>query len=141
MILALETGNEILVILFCDQEGHLPDDIVAVTRARCSAPLVLFRDSSGVEASSEFDFIIPNLTPPADWLRDIAAQIERNRCSQSQEPTQPAKVLPIDAPANKIRLLEREDSAAPDSGFERLSPSLEGSAATGGNSLAPRCFI
>jgi hypothetical protein len=137
----LQSGDEILAVLFCDQVGDLPLDVIAAARARCSAPIILFRESAGADDPSAFDFIIPNLTPPGDWLRDIAEQIERHRRPVSQQPPQSVKVLPIDGSANKIRLMERENSTTPDAAFEILGPPPRDPTDGAGPGQDPRSFI
>lgn len=50
-----------------------------LTRRRCGASLVLFRNESGLIEADGFDLVIPALTAPEDWLREIAALLERSR--------------------------------------------------------------
>jgi hypothetical protein len=70
-------------VLMAAHDGHLPPeaprDAVALIRAHCSAPLVLFSDSNHTYAGSGFDLVIPNLTPPEQWLHQIAALLEQSR--------------------------------------------------------------
>lgn len=54
-------------------------EAVTVSRANTPAPLVLFEDASCRHESLSFDVIIPPLTPPADWLREIHRVIEQSR--------------------------------------------------------------
>lgn len=137
LIQALESREEILAIVFCDHDGSLPLDEIAIVRTRSSAPLILFCDSNGADDASDFNFVIPNLTPPADWLRDIAFVIERHRRSAVQERAKSAKALPIDDPPSKIKLVERESTSAPDSDLQRLSPPPKESTTAGETGSGP----
>lgn len=46
-------------------------------------PLVFFEELTSLNSEySNVDLIIPPLTPPKDWLKQVAALIERNRATQ-----------------------------------------------------------
>jgi hypothetical protein len=66
-------------VLMTDHEGKLPQDAITLTRSRSLAPLILFRDSNHSYAESAFDLVIPSLTPPGQWLEQIALLLEESR--------------------------------------------------------------
>jgi hypothetical protein len=85
---ALDSGSEVTAVLMTDRGGHLPQAAIDLTRSRSSALLILFRDSNLARANSSFDLVIPSLTPPEEWLTQIADLIEQSRLldSNSQPP-------------------------------------------------------
>jgi hypothetical protein len=52
-----------------------------VARAASSLPSILFRSSTRTFPDSEFDLIVPSLTPPEVWLNDVDTLIERTRAT------------------------------------------------------------
>lgn len=75
----IESRNDPEAVLMADHDGRLPQDAIALIRARCCAPLILFRDSNHSYAESDFQLVIANLTPPEQWLHQIAALLRQNR--------------------------------------------------------------
>lgn len=59
-------------------------EALTVSRANTSSPLVLFEDALRRHEALAFDVIIPPLTPPADWLREIHRVIEQSRMIQNE---------------------------------------------------------
>jgi hypothetical protein len=135
----LESDAEILVIVFSDEERETPLEAVDAARARCSAPLIVFRDSATLHDAAGYDFTIPNLTPPAEWLKDIAALIEENRRSSSQG-ADSGKILAIDAAPSKIKRIERGPTSV-DADLRGFGPPPEESSARPGNSADPRYLV
>jgi hypothetical protein len=72
-------------VLMADDNRDISRDAIALTRSYSSALLILFRDTNHDNAESEFDSIIPVLTPPSNWLREIARLIEQRRASRAPE--------------------------------------------------------
>ena len=141
----LESGGaEILVILFSDEERETPLEAIDIARARCSAPLIVFRDSTS-HREIGFDFIIPNLTPPAEWLKDVASQIERNHRDAAQSSLHSGsdsdKVLPSDAPPSKIKRIERNSASSAAPGLRNFGPPPEQTATDPGADAGPRCLV
>lgn len=112
LVNCLESDAEILAILFSDEEPETPLEAADIARVRCSAPQIVFHDSAALEDEIGFDFIIANLTPPSEWLKDIASLIEQSRRASSQQGSPSGKVLAIDATPSKIRRIERDSAPA-----------------------------
>ena len=85
----LESADKAAAVLMTDYYGQLPEDAIALTRSRSAALLILFRDSNLACADSSFDLVIPSLTPPAQWLTQIADLIDRSQPLNSN--SQPAE--------------------------------------------------
>jgi len=66
-------------VLMTDHEGKLPQDAITLTRCRPVTPLILFRDSNHSYAESAFDLVVPSLTPPGQWLEQIALLLGESR--------------------------------------------------------------
>jgi hypothetical protein len=81
----LQFWTEADAVLMADDNGDISRDAIALTRSRSSALLILFRDSNRDDAESDFDWVVPVLTPPSNWLKDIAALIELRRMRRSAE--------------------------------------------------------
>lgn len=54
-------------------------EAIFLVRSHSSAPLVLFQTVGPTLDESEFDLVIPVLTPPHEWLERVTAAIERSR--------------------------------------------------------------
>lgn len=144
LISFLEYDAEILVILFADEEGEPPLEAVDVVRARCSALLMVFRDSTTLHDEIGFDFIIPNLTPPAEWLRDIASLIERNRrVAQfpSNSGSDSGKAQSIDPPPSKIKRIERDSASPADPDLRNFGPPRDQATTDPAGGAGPRCLV
>jgi hypothetical protein len=75
--LAAGTGAE--AVLMSDNDEPAPEDVVTVARKHSSAPVILFLSSNRTREDSAFDLVVPNLTPPEIWLRDVNALIAKSR--------------------------------------------------------------
>jgi hypothetical protein len=63
-----------------EEEPGLPTEAAAVLTRSCSAAsLILFRSEVDRFTSGDFDLVIPSLTPPEEWLGEVAALILRSR--------------------------------------------------------------
>jgi hypothetical protein len=80
----LDAGHPAEAVLMTDHDGNLPQDAITLTRSRSVAPLVLFRDSDCSYAESAFDLVIPSLTPPEQWLEQIASLLEESRALREE---------------------------------------------------------
>jgi hypothetical protein len=73
-------------ILFDDSDGSVPETLICLARSRCSTPIVLFPNHARAYPMNEVDLVVPTLTPPQEWLLDVANLIIRSRqiraCSQ-----------------------------------------------------------
>jgi Fe2+ transport system protein FeoA len=54
------------------------EEAVFLSRSLTPAPLILFEDANAMFNTSPFDLVIPSLTRPSDWLREITQVIERS---------------------------------------------------------------
>jgi hypothetical protein len=79
-----DSGHPAEAVLMTDHEGNLPQDAITLTRSRSAARLVLFRDSNCSFAESAFHLVIPSLTPPEQWLQQIASLLEESRLPQEE---------------------------------------------------------
>jgi hypothetical protein len=96
---ALEERHQTAAIVMTGSPGTVGRTAgrTAVRLARsCShAPLILFRDGNDEGDKSEFDLVIPALTPPSEWLEAIATVIERCRalCADSKSLREPSALF------------------------------------------------
>ena len=68
-------------------ESHIqPGDELSRIRSRSPVPLILFQSGSKKYPLSSFDLIVPHLTSPADWLKELADLIElaRAMCDETK---------------------------------------------------------
>lgn len=70
---ALQSAHAPAAVLMADNNPGTAQQAISLLRSRSPVPLVLFRDSYRVLVESPFDLVIPTLTPPAQWLADIAS--------------------------------------------------------------------
>jgi hypothetical protein len=76
---ALQSTEDPGAVVMTEIEDMAPRRAVSIVRSTSSAPLVLFpgRASGIFEFEFEFDLVIPVLTPPEQWLSDMAELIDR----------------------------------------------------------------
>lgn len=74
----LERNQGVVAVVVSDCRDKAAEAVV-IARDRCPAPLILFESPVSQYDSSQFDLVIPALTPPQSWLSSIAATIERSR--------------------------------------------------------------
>jgi hypothetical protein len=87
---------------------------VTLVNSLSSAPLVLFESGYDGPDESEFDLVIPNLTPPEEWLESISQTIERSRVLHAQSISireLSAKLTRESTAVRKWSALERRRSA------------------------------
>lgn len=78
---AVENPDAVCVV---EGNGVKPEAVGEMARANCSAPVVLFRTSYRNSEEAHFDLIVPTLTPPEIWLREIETLINRSRKLQAR---------------------------------------------------------
>jgi hypothetical protein len=76
---ALKERAETHAVLVTERPGKERHEVVIFTREYSHAGLVLFDNTYDGAEEGEFDLIIPPQMAPEDWLRGIAAVIERSR--------------------------------------------------------------
>jgi hypothetical protein len=64
------------IAFFCDHQGRLPHEAIALARAHSAIHAILFRETNLQWNEAEFDLVIPALTPPPSWLDEIAQLLE-----------------------------------------------------------------
>jgi hypothetical protein len=74
---ALQSTEYTGAVVMTEIEDLAPQRAVSIARSASTAPLVLFPGRASSIFESEFDLVIPALTPPEQWLSDMAALIER----------------------------------------------------------------
>ncbi|MGB6686871.1 MAG: hypothetical protein WBE76_03420 [Terracidiphilus sp.] len=81
---ALQMSAEAAAVVMTEPDGTAPERAISITRSSSTAPLILF-PSRGLEyKESDFDLVVPVLTPPEQWLNDIAALIQRSLAIRAQ---------------------------------------------------------
>jgi hypothetical protein len=74
---ALQSPDEPDAVVMTDDYSLVPEEAILLARSHSLAPIILFRSPDRSYVESNFDLVIPVLTPPACWLADIAAVIEQ----------------------------------------------------------------
>jgi len=136
----LAPGAEILVILFSDEEKETLPEMIDTARACCSAPLAVFRHSSNIQDDIGYDLVIPNLTPPNEWLHDIASLIQRRQMERERHSASPSKATPTGAIPDKIKRFERH-SAPTDADLRSFGQPPEESPGRPGNNGDSRYLV
>ncbi|MFP5207055.1 MAG: hypothetical protein ACLGP3_10150 [Acidobacteriota bacterium] len=90
----LDEGQVPAAVIVTETEGVSPREAVRLTRACPQVPLVLFRETQraygddGHDLEAGFDLVIPIRHPPAAWLAEIAALIEKSRKARTAGPAE-----------------------------------------------------
>lgn len=71
-------------ILITDPGREVSEKTLRRIRGCSSAPIVLFQSSSRDYPNAWFDLVIPVLSRPVEWLRDVAKVTEPTECASSQ---------------------------------------------------------
>lgn len=110
---ALQIPVQAEVVVLTEIEDGVPNKALSMVRAHSTAPVVLFPGRAALFDESDFDLIVPPLTPPETWLTEIAALIQESRAihMRSQQLAQQSPML-REAPvaARKRFRLEQERS-------------------------------
>ncbi len=75
---ALESTQEAGAVVMTRIEDLAPRFAISITRATSAAPMVLFPGRASSILEPEFDLVVPALTPPEQWLSEMAALIDRS---------------------------------------------------------------
>ena len=68
------------IIMVDDGDGFLPESVISLARTRSAAPIVLFLRATRADTTShQVDLVVPTLTPPQEWLLDLANLIIHSR--------------------------------------------------------------
>jgi hypothetical protein len=71
-------------VLLEEEPKVLVEAAVFLTRSRSTASLILFRSEVDGFETSDFDLVIPSLTPPEEWLNEIATLLQRSRAIRAE---------------------------------------------------------
>jgi hypothetical protein len=109
---ALELPASVDGVILSEIDGITSELAVSLACAQCAAPLILFAGRGTRFNASDFDLIVPALTPPTDWLIEIARLIGDTR-ALPPDPARPKPVaqdlsLPAGSPASSGRQSRRE---------------------------------
>ena len=81
---ALESETETDAIMLNDSAGSIPENLISIARSGCSAPIILFPHAARKYQTGEVDLVVPTLTPPHEWLLDLANLIIQARTLRAQ---------------------------------------------------------
>lgn len=88
-------------VFLTESDGVPVEKAVSLARQRSAVPVIMFRRTSQGESEQEFDLVIPPLTSPDKWLREVSSLLEWSRTVRDQ-----ARVI-----ADQARALRKETSA------------------------------
>jgi hypothetical protein len=74
---ALQSTQDAGAVVMTGIEDLSPQRAVSIARSRTTAPLVLFPQGTSSIFEPEFDLVVPALTPPEQWLSEMAELIDR----------------------------------------------------------------
>jgi hypothetical protein len=75
---ALQSTEEAGAVVMTEIEDLAPHRAVWIARWASAAPLVLFPSRTSRIFEPEFDLVVPALTPPEQWLSEMAELIDRS---------------------------------------------------------------
>jgi hypothetical protein len=102
---ALIGVREVNAVVFSEGDGEVPYDAISLARSTSTAPLILFRSRSPRYDESEFDLVIPELTDPKKWLKEIAGLINgRRQQADLHHPKPPADIPRTKGNAGPVRV-------------------------------------
>jgi hypothetical protein len=119
----LKVGPQPDAVVMTEDPRASRREAISLVRSHSVAPLVLFQTVGPTVDESEFDLVIPVLTPPREWLEKIAATIERSHALVAESMiarVQSAELRLESSAARQQSVLERERSVRQRSGFDEL---------------------
>ena len=96
--LMLSSSGRIDAVAFTENQEPTPQNVIALSRSRIDAPLILFQGWSSHANESDFDLAVPILTPAGKWLQDVEDLIEHSRIERAKS----------EKLHNEIRMLGRD---------------------------------
>jgi len=75
----LQIRRDPQALFLTDCEGIRPDEVVTLARQLTAAPVIFFPSSNYGASEDVFDLVIPPLTAPEKWLKDVNALLEWSR--------------------------------------------------------------
>jgi hypothetical protein len=110
---ALERANGADAVFLTESDNISSEKAISLARERSTAPVVLFSRSAQGEEEYEFDLVIPPLTSPEKWLREVGSLLEWSQVvrDQARAITKQARTLRRETSALRMdSLRERERS-------------------------------
>jgi hypothetical protein len=83
---AFARGRFFSAVTFHNDIVSLPRETVWVARTLSAAPLILFENPYVYRETSDFDLVVPVLTHPARWLKDLLDVIEKHPANFANGP-------------------------------------------------------
>jgi hypothetical protein len=76
----LSRPEEVDAVVFAENDGDVPRGAILLIRTTSTAPVILFesKDRNYGNSEVEFDLVVPAVSNPAQWLRDIERVVERS---------------------------------------------------------------
>jgi hypothetical protein len=66
-------------VAISESRNELCEKAISLTRAASAVPLILFQSATSGFNESDFDLVVPVLTPPQVWIDEITRLIEESR--------------------------------------------------------------
>jgi hypothetical protein len=106
---ALDRTNGADAVFLTESDSIPQEKAVSLARERSAVPVILFRRSTPGEGEQQFDLVIPPLTSPEKWLREVSILLEWSRMvrDQARPITDQARPPRKEATALRIRLTRR----------------------------------
>lgn len=82
-------------VLFSESENIAPEVVFALARECSAEPVIFFNSSNRRVSTPDFDLVIPPLTPPEKWLKQVSTLIERSRVLRAQGKSFADKARPL----------------------------------------------
>jgi hypothetical protein len=76
--------NSAAAVFMSEGDGVPPRAAILIARTHSSAPVVLFKGPCGYCEESEFDLVVPTLTPPEIWLNELNSLVARSKDIRSR---------------------------------------------------------
>ncbi len=98
---ALDQPNGADAVFLTESDSIPPEKAFLLARERSGAPVIFFRRTTQEDSEQEFDLVIPPLTSPEKWLREVSSLLEWSRMVRDQ-----ARVI-----ADQARTLRKQTTA------------------------------
>ena len=100
---ALERTKGAVAVFMTESDGLSPEKAISLARERSAAPVILFQSSNQETNDRAFDLVIPPLTSPDRWLREVGALLDGSRGMRRNS----SPLTPQSGPAGKARIPRR----------------------------------
>jgi hypothetical protein len=76
----LSGSEEVDAVVFAENDGDVPRGAILLIRTKSTAPVILFesKDRNYGNSEIEFDLVVPAVSNPAQWLRDVERVVEQS---------------------------------------------------------------